>query len=48
VVISLRRAGILISFAGGILMFKEGNGLKKFPAVIGILTGIVLMIWDQS
>ncbi len=45
VVISLRRAGILISFAGGILIFKEGNGLKKLPAVIGILTGIVLMVW---
>lgn len=48
VVISLRRAGILISFAGGILFFREGNGIKKLPAVIGILTGIVLMVWDQS
>jgi transporter family protein len=41
-VISLRRGSTLVSFAGGILLFREENGLQKLPAVIGILVGIVL------
>jgi drug/metabolite transporter (DMT)-like permease len=44
VVMSLRRANTLIAFAGGVLLFKEVNGLKKLPAVLGILAGIILTI----
>jgi len=44
VVMSLRRASTLVAFAGGLYFFKEVNGWKKLPAVIGILIGIVLTI----
>ena len=41
---SLRRASMLVAFAGGLLFFKEVNGWKKLPAVIGILIGVALTI----
>lgn len=41
---SLRRGSTLVAFAGGLLLFREANGLKKLPAVIGVLLGIVLTI----
>jgi drug/metabolite transporter (DMT)-like permease len=44
VVMSLRRASTLVAFAGGLWFFKELNGWKKLPAVLGILIGIVLTI----
>ncbi|MGB7747004.1 MAG: DMT family transporter [Verrucomicrobiia bacterium] len=44
VVMSLRRGSTLVGFAGGLLLFGEKNGLQKLPAVIGILTGIVLTV----
>jgi bacterial/archaeal transporter family protein len=44
VVMSLRRASTLVAFAGGMILFKEVNGWKKLPAVIGILLGVVLTI----
>jgi drug/metabolite transporter (DMT)-like permease len=44
IVMSLRRASTLVAFAGGLYFFKEVNGWKKLPAVIGILIGIVLTI----
>ena len=44
VVMSLRRASTLVAFAGGLYFFGELNGMKKLPAVIGILAGIVLTI----
>ena len=44
IVMSLRRASTLVAFAGGLLLFKEVNGWKKLPAVVGILIGIVLTI----
>ncbi|MGA2247064.1 MAG: DMT family transporter [Verrucomicrobiota bacterium] len=44
VVMSLRRANTLIAFLGGLFLFKEVNGWKKLPAVLGILVGIVLTI----
>ncbi|GAB1488862.1 DMT family transporter [Opitutaceae bacterium] len=44
IVYSLRRASILVAFGGGILLFKEQNGRQKLPAVIGIVTGIVLTL----
>ena len=43
-VMSLRRASTLVAFAGGLYFFHEKNGWKKFPAVVGILIGIVLTI----
>jgi len=48
VVMSLRRASTLVAFAGGLLLFKEVNGWKKLPAVLGILTGIVLTILGRN
>jgi drug/metabolite transporter (DMT)-like permease len=44
VVMSLRRASTLVAFAGGLYFFREVNGWKKLPAVIGILVGIVLTL----
>ncbi len=43
-VASLRRASILVAFAGGLFFFGELNGRKKLPAVAGILAGITLTI----
>jgi len=43
-VMSLRRGSTLVGFAGGLIFFGERNGLKKLPAVLGILTGIALTI----
>lgn len=47
-VMSLRRASTLVAFAGGLYFFKETNGWKKLPAVIGILLGIILTICGRS
>jgi drug/metabolite transporter (DMT)-like permease len=44
IVMSLRRASILISFVGGLYFFRETNGWKKLPAVLGILLGIILTL----
>lgn len=44
IVMSLRRANTLVAFVGSLILFKELNGLKKLPAVLGILAGIVLTI----
>jgi drug/metabolite transporter (DMT)-like permease len=43
-VTSLRRGSTLVAFAGGIVLFHEKNWLKKTPAVLGVLAGIVLTI----
>jgi bacterial/archaeal transporter family protein len=43
-VMSLRRGSTLVAFSGGLLFFGETNGLQKLPAVLGILTGIVLTV----
>jgi drug/metabolite transporter (DMT)-like permease len=48
VVMSLRRANTLVAFAGGLILFKEVNGWKKLPAVVGILIGIVLTILGRN
>jgi len=40
VVMSLRRASTLVAFAGGLYFFREANGWRKLPAVLGILIGI--------
>ena len=34
----------LVAFAGGLYFFREANGWRKLPAVIGILVGIVLTL----
>jgi transporter family protein len=39
---SLRRGSTLVAFAGSLLLFGERNGWQKFPAVLGILVGILL------
>lgn len=41
---SLRRGSTLVAFAGGVLLFKELHGRAKLPAVLGVVTGIVLTI----
>ncbi len=42
VVAGIRRGSTLVAFAGGLWVFHERNGLKKLPAVIGVLIGIVI------
>jgi drug/metabolite transporter (DMT)-like permease len=42
VVASVRRASTLIAFLGSLWIFREGNGWRKLPAVLGVLAGIVL------
>ena len=44
VVASLRRASVLVAFAGGMLFFAEVNGRTKLPAVLGVLLGVVLTV----
>lgn len=44
IVMSLRRGSTLVGFTGSLLLFGEANGLKKAPAVLGILLGIALTI----
>ena len=44
IVMSLRRGSTLVGFAGGILIFREAHGWRKLPAVLGILTGIVITV----
>lgn len=44
VVAGLRRASVLVAFAGGLLFFGELNGRKKLPAVAGVLVGVVLTV----
>ncbi len=44
IVMSLRRGSTLVGFAGGIFLFREQHGWRKLPAVIGILTGIVITV----
>jgi drug/metabolite transporter (DMT)-like permease len=41
---SLRRGSTLVAFAGGVWLFGEKNGLRKLPAVLGVLAGIVLTL----
>jgi len=43
-VASVRRGSTLIAFAAGVFLFKESNGWKKLPPVLGIVLGIVLTI----
>jgi drug/metabolite transporter (DMT)-like permease len=45
---SLRRGSTLVAFTGGMLLFGEKNGLKKLPAVLGVLAGIVLTIFGRA
>jgi drug/metabolite transporter (DMT)-like permease len=44
VVAGLRRASILVAFAGGIFLFRERHGRQKLPAVLGVVAGLVLTI----
>ncbi len=44
VVASLRRASVLVAFAGGLLFFGELNGRRKLPAVLGVVIGIMLTV----
>jgi drug/metabolite transporter (DMT)-like permease len=43
-VASIRRGSTLIAFGAGVLVFKEANGWKKLPPVLGIVLGIVLTV----
>lgn len=44
IVMSLRRGSTLVGFTGGILVFREAHGWRKLPAVLGIVTGIVITV----
>jgi bacterial/archaeal transporter family protein len=43
-VASIRRGATLIAFLAGVFVFKELNGWKKLPPVLGIVVGIVLTL----
>jgi bacterial/archaeal transporter family protein len=43
-VASIRRGSTLIAFAAGVFVFKEANGWKKLPPVLGIVAGIALTL----
>lgn len=45
---SLRRGSTLVAFTGGLWLFGERNGLKKLPAVLGVLAGIVLTVFGRA
>ena len=45
---SLRRGSTLVAFSGGLWLFGERNGMKKLPAVLGVLAGIVLTVFGRS
>ncbi len=44
VVSSLRRGGAVVAFLGGLFFFREVNGWRKLPGVLGIFLGVVLLI----
>lgn len=41
---SVRRGSTLFAFGAGLWLFKEANGLRKLPPVLGIVAGIVLTL----
>jgi drug/metabolite transporter (DMT)-like permease len=43
-VASIRRGSTLMAFAAGVFVFKEANGWRKLPPVLGIVLGIVLTV----
>jgi bacterial/archaeal transporter family protein len=43
-VASIRRGSTLIAFGAGLWLFKEANGMKKLPPVLGIVVGIALTL----
>lgn len=48
IVSSVRRGSTLVAFAGGLLLYREINGLRKLPAVLGVLVGIVLTVCARA
>lgn len=43
-VASIRRGATLIAFAAGVFVFREANGMRKLPPVLGIVAGIALTL----
>jgi transporter family protein len=41
---SIRRTNVLISFIGGVVLFREGNIRQKLIPFIGIITGLILIM----
>ncbi len=41
---SIRRTNVLISFIGGVLLFREGNIKQKLVPFIGIIAGLILIM----
>lgn len=41
---SIRRGSTLLAFAAGVLLFREANGWRKLPPVLGIVLGIALTL----
>ncbi len=44
VISALRRGGVIISFTLGAIIFKENNVLKKAWLLIGIITGVIILL----
>lgn len=43
----LRRGSALVSFGGGLWLFKERNGLSRLPALLTILLGISVLVLSE-
>lgn len=44
----VRRGSAVVSFAGGLLLFRELNGWRKLPALLSILMGVILLVASGS
>ncbi|NJK97676.1 MAG: EamA family transporter, partial [Bacteroidales bacterium] len=47
IVSSLRRSSVLVTFVMGALLFREKNILRKLILLIGMMLGIVIIVWGS-
>jgi transporter family protein len=43
-VTAIRRTNVLISFIGGVVLFREGNIKQKIVPFVGIIAGLILIM----
>ena len=48
VISALRRGGVIISFALGAIIFHEKNIKKKGWLLIGIVTGVIILLFGSK
>ncbi len=47
IVSSLRRSSVLVTFLFGALIFKEKNIMRKFILLLGMMLGILIIVWGS-